>query len=149
MCRSRRRCINISHPSFNRHNIVTPSSRGEEHTECFLSLRFPPPDLIMAGVTDGASELKKALARDESGRAKDVRAFRSAIMNNQKRRSLAEAEPVRNMRERAVPRLYFLTRGRKRMNARAKRHSGHNRRSAYACMRVCAYRREGSLTLEE
>ena len=142
MCRRRRRCINISHPSFNR---VTPG----KNTQSVFCRFDSPPDLIMAGVTDGASELKKALARDESGRAKDVRAFRSAIIDNQKRRSLAEAEPVRNMRERAVPRLYFLTQGRKRMNARAKRHSGHNRRSAYACMRVCAYRREGSLTLEE
>merc|ERR1712031_74268 len=37
--------------------------------------------------------LKTALARDENGRAVDVKAFRSAILNNRKRRSLAEAEP--------------------------------------------------------
>ena len=49
----------------------------------------------MAGEGGGASDVSRALARDDEGRAKDVRAFRTAVLNNQKRRSLAEAEPVR------------------------------------------------------
>ena len=49
----------------------------------------------MAGEGADEAALKTALARDENGRAVDVKAFRSAILNNRKRRSLAEAEPVR------------------------------------------------------
>ena len=35
------------------------------------------------------------LARDEKGRAVDVHKFKAAVLGNTKRRSLAEAEPVR------------------------------------------------------
>ena len=48
----------------------------------------------MAGTT--ASQGRPAgLARDEKGRAVDVHKFKAAVLGNTKRRSLAEAEPVR------------------------------------------------------
>ena len=48
------------------------------------------------GVREQArGHLAAGLARDEKGRAVDVHKFKAAVLGNTKRRSLAEAEPVR------------------------------------------------------
>ena len=57
----------------------------------------------MAGTT--ASQGRPAgLARDEKGRAVDVHKFKAAVMGNTKRRSLAEAEPVRGRQSKIIRR---------------------------------------------